>query len=150
MIAAHGTVVIGRPAEKVFAFLADFRNDLQWRSQLVSIKRTSLEGGLASTWRQVAWAGPSPLTSDFVVTAYQPSRALAFHSTSGPAEVTGHWELQPCGEGTRVAFATSLQLRGLLRTLEPALGPLIRLGVQADLRRLATLLESAPAGRLPA
>lgn len=150
MIAADGAVVIGLPPEEVFAFLADFRNDLQWRSQLVSMKRTSSQGGLASTWRQVAWGGPSRVTSDFAVTTYEPPRRLTFHSISGPAEVTGDWDLQPRGAGTRVAFTTSLQLRGLLRTLEPALDPLVRFGVQTDLHRLKTLLERGWAGRLPA
>ena len=150
MITVDATVLVRRPAQEVFAFLADFRHDLQWRSQLVGVERTSAQGGLGGTWRQMAWAGPRRVTSEYAVTVYQPPHRLSFRSTAGPADVAGDYQLQPDGDSTRVAFTASFQPRGLLRTLEPALDPLVRLGARADLRRLATVLQDRRAGELPA
>ena len=50
-----GTIVIDRPIEEVFAFLADGENDIKFSPRLTSIERTTPEGtGVGATYRSTA------------------------------------------------------------------------------------------------
>ena len=44
------TITINRPIEEVFAFVADVRNDIKWRSDVVESKVTSGSLGVGATF----------------------------------------------------------------------------------------------------
>ena len=78
---------VHRPAEAVFAYLADGTNNRRWRDGVLKIERVLGDGGVGTTYRQVL-RGPTgrPVDGDYRVTAYEPPRLLAF-------EVVASYEL---------------------------------------------------------
>ena len=143
MIRAAASVVIERPIDEVFAFMADFENDRRWRSDVVEIARVSGDvAGPGARYHQVVRPGSRPVELDFETSDVDPGRRLRFRSTSGPAHVEGAYTFEPAGAGTRVAFLSEIRPRGILRLAEQSLGRAIQGGSEVDLRRLKAVLES--------
>ena len=134
-------VTTPRSQEEVYAYLADFNNQAEWRFDVVSSELHSGEHGtVGSRYHQRVKQGGKDLTSDVEVTEAEPHRRLAFRTESGPVTVSGGWTIEPEGEQTRVIASVGIQPHGLLRLFEPWMGP--------ALRRTALRYEAALAERL--
>lgn len=141
---AEHTVSINRPADEVFAFLADGTNNPAWRAGVVEISRNTPDAGEGATYRQVmSGPGGRRIDGDYRVTTYVPPLRLAFEVTAGPARPTGMFELSEHAGVTQIRFSLDLQLRGLMRLMTPMIARQIRREV-AQLDNLKTLLESQP------
>ena len=125
------TVVIDRPIDEVFAFLADGENDPRWRSGVLDIERVEGEG-VGTRYRQGV-KGPMGrrIAADYQVTEFAPPRVLAFRATAGPVRPEGRYELEPAGAGTRVRFALACTPTGLSRLMTPMVARTMRAEVQA-------------------
>jgi uncharacterized protein YndB with AHSA1/START domain len=73
MASFENTVIIQRPVEEVFAFLADFENLPKWNDAIVETTKTS-PGPVAvgTTYRQIR-SVPSRSEEGFEVIAYEPA-----------------------------------------------------------------------------
>ena len=96
------TVTIERPAQDVFAFLADFENVPTWNYAIVETRKTS-QGpvGVGATYRQIR-SVPARSEEEFEVTDFEPDTRLAIRGNLGPLEGTITYELEPAGAGTRL------------------------------------------------
>jgi hypothetical protein len=140
------TVTVNRPARVVFDYLADGRNNRDWRNGVLVIERTSSADGLGATYRQVTSTGPGgrPLDEDYRVTVFDPPRRLEFLVTAGPARPTGVFELtENPDQSTQVRFALDLKSAGLLKLLAPMITTRMQREVDA-LDNLKAILERAP------
>src|SRR5919199_113761 len=105
MPSAERTVTIRRPADQVFAYLADGTNDPQWRSGVLEIERTSDADGVGAVYRQVlAGPGGRRIAGDYRITVFDPPRRLEFQVIAGPARSGGlrpDADVQPEIHGSR-------------------------------------------------
>jgi uncharacterized protein YndB with AHSA1/START domain len=137
----ENTVMIRRPIEEVFGFLADFENIPKWNYAIVETHKVS-EGpvGVGTIYRQVRSA-PSRSQERFEVTAYNPPRQLELQGQLGPFPSRLAYALDALPEGTRVTNSVELELRGPGRLLGRVAVPRVRDAVAANLRKLKELLE---------
>jgi hypothetical protein len=132
-----------RPAEDVFDFLADLRNESRWNPRV----------------RQLTLATPGPIAAGSVFRGeYQglgtlvttltecdrPNR-IGFRSEGRRARLQGVFTIGTAGQGADVALDADVQPRGLLALLAPMMGPVFRRQNAAAAARLTRVLESGPA-----
>jgi len=117
MPSAQNTVTISRPVDQVFAFVTDGENAMRWRPAVLDVKRVS-GSGLGATFRQgVRGPGGRRIDADYVITAYEPGRRLAFRATAGPVRPEGEYVFEDLGGTTRLTFSMKAELGGWKRLL---------------------------------
>jgi uncharacterized protein YndB with AHSA1/START domain len=118
---AEHRVIVARPIDQVFAYLADGRNNRQWRPGVLEIEPITPVPGVAQRYRQVL-QGPAgrAVAGDYEVTEYAPPRMLAFRVVAGPARPTGAFALSATTpSSTEVVFRLDLVPTGLARFMAP-------------------------------
>ena len=141
MATFENTVVIRRPIEDVFGFLADFENVPRWNDAIVKTHKVS-QGpvGVGTIYQQVR-SVPSWSEERFEVTAYNPPRQLEIQGHLGPFPSHLSYALDAVPEGTRLTNAVELELRGPGRLLGRVAVPRVRDAVATNLQKLKELLE---------
>jgi uncharacterized membrane protein len=116
---ASSEIVIKRPREDVFAFLANPENDPQWRSGVLDLKRVSGSGVGARYTQGVKGPGGRRIPADIDITELTPGEAIAFRTIVGPVRPRGRYVLAAANGGTRVRFELEADLKGVKRLLAP-------------------------------
>lgn len=144
MVEVTSEVAIARPAEEVFAFLADAENNPSWQRGMKSCRWTS--GGpieVGSTYEQRAAFLGRPIVSTFVVTDLDPGRSITITTVESTFPITVTRSVEPHGEAACVVRA---QVSGdpskVFRVAEPAMRWMVQRSVRADYARLKGLLEA--------
>src|SRR4051794_16170525 len=105
MLQASGEVIIARPVEEVFAFLAEGENTMKWRASVTEIQLISGQSGKVGARYRQAMRGPGGnVPADFEITRADPGKLLAFRVTAGPVRPEGRYDFEAVPEGTRVRF----------------------------------------------
>lgn len=144
---AEHHVTIAQPIETVFAYLADGRNNPQWRHGVLQIEPVTARPGVGQRYRQVL-QGPAgrAIDGDYEVTEHEPPRVLAFRVVAGPARPTGRFLLSaPAPGSTEVSFALDLTPGGFARLMGRMVARQMDREVHA-LDDLKTVLEAKPGG----
>jgi uncharacterized protein YndB with AHSA1/START domain len=137
----ENTVMIARPIEDVFAFLADFENIPKWNYAIVETRKVSQGAvGVGTIYQQVR-SVPSRSEESFEVTAYDPPRHLEIRGQLGPFPSRLSYALDAIAEGTQVTNSVELELRGPGRLLGRVAVPRVRDAVAANLRKLKEVLD---------
>lgn len=89
MPSASNEIIIDRPRDDVFAFLADPENDPQWRTGVLDLKRVSGEGVGACYAQGVKGPGGRRIDADIKITELTPGETIAFHTVAGPVRPRG-------------------------------------------------------------
>jgi len=138
MPTATNTVTIARSPEAVFAFVSDGLNAPKWRSGVLDIALVS-GSGVGATWKQgVKGPGGRRVDADYVVTAYEPGRRLAFRATAGPVRPSGDFTFEAVPEGTRLTFSLEAELSGIKKLL---MGGQVQKTMDAEVASLARLKQ---------
>ena len=140
MASFDNTVLIRRPIEEVFGFLADFENLPKWNYAIVETQDRRGPVGMGTIYRQVR-SVPGRSEEHFEVTTYNPPHQLKIQGQLGPFPSRLSYVLDAVPEGTRVTNAVELELRGPGRLLGRVAVPQVRDAVAANLRELKELLE---------
>jgi len=137
-IEAENSVVVERPRETVFAFLADGTNDPQWRPAVVDIAREGGEG-VGTVYRQGV-KGPMGrrVAADYEITQWEPGRRIGFRAIAGPVRPEGSYDLADDGQATRVTMRLGVELQGAARLLSP----MVRRSMEAEVAALERLREA--------
>jgi carbon monoxide dehydrogenase subunit G len=141
MASFENTVIIRRPVEDVFAFLANFENVPKWNYAIVETKKVSPGPvGVGTTYRQTRSV---PRTSEerFEVTVFEPARRLEVQGQIGPFRAKIGYLLEPTGGATRLTNAVDLGSSGLLTLVAPLATSRVKHAVAANLDTLKQLLE---------
>ena len=102
MTAFQNTVTIARPADEVFAFLADFGNIPAWNYAIARTVQTSPgQAGVGATYRQTRTV-PRRSEEGFQVTIFAPPSRLAVKGQIGPFNASSSYLLEPAAGGTRL------------------------------------------------
>jgi uncharacterized protein YndB with AHSA1/START domain len=135
---------IARPPAKVFAFLADQRNEDQWHTDVLEARLTSAEPiGLGTQFwvRMKPFMGMSEATS--TVSEYEPDRRVAHTVHMGKLTPVSGYTIDPDGRGgCRVTKTVELEPAGLMRLIAPMMKSMIRKANVQFLVNLKRVLEA--------
>jgi uncharacterized protein YndB with AHSA1/START domain len=139
------TVVIDRPLEEVFAFVAEPNNDPLWLSTTLETQHTS-EGAVdvGTTFRDVSKFLGRRIESTMEITQHEPPHKQCIRVISGPIPGEGCYFLEPAdGGSTRFTQTFEAEVGGFFRLAEPLVGRALRRQTEADMATLKDLLESS-------
>ena len=83
------SIVIKRPIEEAFAFLADLENDVKWHSAFVEVRKSS-GGSLGVGARFLVFEGvlgQRTSGTECEITEYEPNRIAAWKTVSVPLQI---------------------------------------------------------------
>lgn len=144
MAKIEGQILIGRPAEEVFDFVADSRNEPSFNPAMAGVELlTPLPIGLGTRFRaRMGRAGMQMLVE---LTDFDRPHRLGSRTTSSMMETSGALTFAADGDGTVMRWDWQVRPKGWVRMLGPLFGPL---GGRMERRiwtRLKRCLENAAA-----
>jgi carbon monoxide dehydrogenase subunit G len=141
MASFANTVIIQRPVEEVFAFLADFENVPKWNYAIVQTTKASPGPvRVGTTYRQIR-SEPSRSEEGFEVTVLEPPSRLEVQGQIGPFRARISYLLEPSGSGTRLRNAVDLESSGPLTLVAPLATSRVKHAVAANLDTLKHIME---------
>ena len=133
------SVEIDRPADEVFAFVADFANNPRWQGGMDSCRWTSDTRGVGATYAQVAHFLGKTIETHFEVTAVEPGRSISIESTVSTFPIQVTRSVEALGPGrSRVTAHVRGQPTGWMKLFAPLVGRAVR----KDYARLKAILEA--------
>jgi uncharacterized protein YndB with AHSA1/START domain len=115
-----GEILIRRPVEQVFDYVADQRNEPVYNPRMLhSEKITDGPIGVGTRFRATAQSGRREVEMLIEVTAYDRPRRLGSRTTMSSADVDGGLTFEPVNGATRMNWAWDLRPKGSLRFLAP-------------------------------
>ena len=142
MIRIEQSVVIQRPLEEVFAFVANPGNDPQWNAPIRATRLTSAGPvGVGTTFRhEVEFMGRRFATT-VEITEYVPNQRACVKTVGGPLDSWGCRTVEPVAGGTWLIVSLEGEARGLLKLGEAVAARAARHQLEPDLARLKAMLE---------
>ena len=142
MAQIKNSITIHRPIEEVFAFVADYSNNVKWQSGVISAEFTSPGPvGAGTTFKYDAEFMGRKLETTGELTAYDPPKMIAWKSTSGPFPMSGSTEFESVEGGTLVTDTIEAEPGGFFKLAGPLLVKQIQGQTEKDMRKLKELLE---------
>lgn len=147
MIDITHTHEIPASAADVWAVLADYRRDPEWRTGVLSMEPDT--EGLAQPGTKVQevlrLAGKTNHIGS-VVDAVDPGRRIVWHTTNG-SDVNGYRMVEPAGaDRCRVTLGITVRPHGMEKLMAPMFRRMLDRNTQQDLRALQGLIAGATAG----
>jgi hypothetical protein len=146
MAKIDGEIVIGRPVDVVFDYVADQSNEPHYNPQMVRAEKITA-GPVGKGTRFRSAVASMGRTAEMLIecTAYDRPRLFATTTTMAQADISYTLRFEPAAAGTRMMWSGQVQPKGGFRLL----GPMITwLGARQEQRIWASLkhhLEAAPA-----
>jgi uncharacterized protein YndB with AHSA1/START domain len=137
------SVVVARPVDDVFAFLADPDNLPRWQSGLVEVRKAGTEAGIGARHVEVRSFMGKQIEQTLEVTAYEPPRVLDFTVVEGPLSLCVGHTLSAEDGGTRIDVVGEGEIGPLFRLAEPLVVRAVKKQSQADFKRLKQVLEGS-------
>ena len=153
MARAESSLVINRPIDAVFAYLADIAKGMEWQSKLLEVQQTS-DGpvGIGTNLREIRRLLGRNMETSFTITDFDPESKLGFKSTSGPIPMRAYYSLEsvsPEGvnqegsvDATRVNMTVEAELTGIFKMTEPLVVHSAKRQMDADIAKLKEILEA--------
>lgn len=140
----EASVVIGRPLEACFTYLADLANDVEWRREWIDAEKTT-DGphGVGSRYRLTATFLGRRAITEYEAIAYEPNRRAAWRTVSGPLPLTFSRAFESVDGGTLITMRYEGEMHGLLRLVAPLLAGMGRRQLEGDFPKLKQLMEAA-------
>lgn len=140
MFRIEGEIVINRPVEEVFDFVADERNEPRYNSQMRRAEQIT-EGpvGLGTRYRAELVSMGRPVRMDIEFTGYDRPRRLASATHLSFMETRGGLTFEPVPGGTRMRWSWEVQPRGIFKLMGPVVAGMGRRQerrIWTDLKRL--------------
>ena len=137
-------ILINRPSEEVFAYIAHFPNNVHWQSGVKEATITSPDPfGVGSTYTQISQFLGKQIVFNFEITAYEAHHLVEFKTVSGSFPVKIRRAVEPVNShSTRVIAIIEGEAGGFFRLFAPLLDWMTKRSIQGDYARLKHLLES--------
>jgi len=144
MINVEESIVINRPIEEVFGFVANFENHPKWESNFQKVKLlTSTPTGVGTIYQCELKLPGQTATLKFEITEYEVNKKIAFEAeAAGPAKPNGSFLFEPAAGGTKITLVPRPEFRGLFKLLEPMMAGYVRKQNQEHLIKLKQILEA--------
>jgi uncharacterized membrane protein len=148
MLELSAEITVDRPAALVWATVADYGCDPQWRAGVTTMAPTP-SGPVrpGTTTAEVIRVGGRTYRNGGVVTAVEPGARFTWTTTSGAVADGARAVRAVSAERCRVRIDQRIHPRGAQRLMTPLLRVLLSRTLAADARRLKALVESrSPTG----
>ena len=139
----EGTVIIKRPADKVFAYTTEAKSWPKWHGAIPEAEQTSKgQMGVGTTFR-----GKSRMmgqTSEWTakMTEYEPHKRWGKVIDSGSLVIDDKLVCDPAEGGTRLTMVYEVKVGGILKLLSPVIISSMRKQLKLDLASLKGILEA--------
>jgi hypothetical protein len=148
MARIQGEIVINRPVEEVFDFVADERNEPRYNPRMLGAEKLSPGPiGLGTRFRAEMTSRRRPVEMTIENTGYDRPRRLASTTRLSTMEIGGTLTFDPVAAGTRMQWAWEMAPRGLFKLLTPMVA---RIGQRQEQRIWASLKRLLEAQEAPA
>ena len=123
MISIKGDILIDRPVEDVFDFVADECNEPSYNAQMRLAEKIS-DGpiGVGTQYRAEVVSGGRPVSMIIEFTTYERPRRLASRTTMSAMDIAYTLTFEPVREGTRMGWSGEIQPHGMLKLMGPLVG----------------------------
>ena len=147
MIDVEASVVVDRPLDEVFAYVADLTNNPAWEGNFVAVEQaTPGPVGVGTVFNCQLKVPGQRVTSRIELTAFEPGRRIAFRGDQpASAKPVGSITFEAVPGGTKVTTLPRPEMGGLLKLLEPLMAGYVRRSNAKHLAALKALLEARPA-----
>jgi carbon monoxide dehydrogenase subunit G len=136
------TTTIKRPAEQVFAFVADPWNEPRWAPAVAETRQVSPGPvQVGTTFEETVRFLGRRFEIAFEVTEYEPNRRMAVRMTSGPSRTTGVRVVEPVADGTRLTIQAEGRSGLFFGLAEPFVGWSIQRLLRKALANVKQALE---------
>jgi carbon monoxide dehydrogenase subunit G len=137
-------VLIARPPDEVFAFVADARNRPSWDESVDSEELTSPEPiAVGTTVRTRMRSMGRDYAYTWEVTRHDPPNRMIIESTTGPFPTTLDYQVEGRDGETSVEFWVTGRPAGVLRLFEPMIARTIQKDLDRGFARLKQVLEGS-------
>ena len=128
------TMTIGRPAEEVFAYLADFTNTDEWDPGTVHTTLVEGDGGAGTRYHNVSRFLGRETELTYVAEEVDSPRLLKMRGENKTVVAVDTMTLTPTASGgTELHYSADFTFKGLARLATPFLAPAFkRLGDEAE------------------
>ena len=144
MVKAQASILVARPAEQVFDFIAVdfFKNYQRWSPEVVSLEpRSQGPVRVGTTCRQVRIDQGRRTESTFRVSRFEPGKRVEFEGMSNPFHVS--YQLDPTAAKTRLTFTFELsRLELFMRPFEKLIRIAMAEGAESVVRNIKRLIET--------
>ncbi len=123
MAHVHGDVVIDRPVDEVFDFVADERNEPTYNAAMTRVEKlTDGPIGQGTRYRATVTSMGRPVDMVIETTSYERPTVLASTTTMSWAVIRGTLAFAPDGEATRLTWDWDVAPTGPSRLMGPLVG----------------------------
>jgi hypothetical protein len=134
---------IYRPLTQVFAFIAMPDNDFQWQygtlaSSIVSEGRVQV----GAKFRSIAHFMGRRIETLNEITEYEPNKAYAYKSLTGPVDTKTRFTFQITQNSTEIHISTHIDQKDLFKTTDAMVEKKFKRQYKENLEILKNLLES--------
>jgi hypothetical protein len=147
MARIEGEIVIGRPVDVVFDYVADQSNEPQYNPQMVRAEKIT-PGPVGKGTRFRSAVTSMGRTAEMLIecTGYDRPKLFATATTMAQADISYTLRFEPAPAGTRMRWSGQVHPKGAFRLLGPVI---TRVGIRQEERNWTSLkkhLEAAPPG----
>lgn len=116
----EGQIVIRRPVDEVFDFVADERNEPHYNPQMRRAEQTSAGPiGVGTTFRAESLTRGRPVEMTITFTDFARPQRLSSSTHLSNMDIQGTLTFDPVPEGTRMRWFWDLEPRGMLKLMTP-------------------------------
>jgi hypothetical protein len=134
-------VLVQPPVDRVYAYLSDFTNAVDWDAGTVSCSMLQGDGGIGTTYANTSKFMGLETELTYELLELEPDRLIVLRGENATVTSTDHMLIQPAEGGTEVLYTAEFEFKGLARLLEPVLRvPLEKLADSAE-KSLASALN---------
>src|SRR5258706_9837188 len=138
-------LVINLPAEKIFDYMVDAENLVEWSSAVIAVRKT-MPGmiSVGATWRYTTRFLGRWLETTYELVEHEPSHLFTLKSISGlcPAIFSYRLEAIECGRTNVSLEAVIHHIEGFLVLEEPVVTSAVRRQIEGGLQTLRDILEA--------
>lgn len=145
MVHIEGEIIIDRPVQEVFDFVADERNEPRYNPRMLHAEQLSSGPiGLGTRFRAEMTSMGRPAAMTIENTGYERPRLLASTTRLSTMDIDGVLLFDPVDGKTRMRWQWDLKPRGVLRLLSPVIARMGRRQEQTIWASLKRHLEAQP------
>jgi len=141
MVQFSNDIVIRRPANTVFAYLADLENLPQWNYAIRETRRVGAGPVGAGTVYRQRRSLPKPIEESIEIAEYEPDRRLVVRGGLGVFGGSSTYRLEPVGDATRLVNDIELTASGPRAALAGLARRSMKQAVAQNLGVLRKILE---------
>ncbi len=131
-------LIIGRPINEVFRFVADFENMPKWNYYVVEVNKvTSGPIGVGTAFRQIRKTD----TQRYKIVEFEPNRKVVVETLPPAPALQMRFTFEPAGGGTRLTDEWELK-GGLIGLFGSLAAGRVKTAVAENLAKLKQLLET--------